>query len=120
MPMPNQPDRTTGHHDCGPRHLQVEKMAVRILVARQVVNGGLQTVCALIAAMRKEAQGQPGYIVGETLDPLPQSGEILVISTWRSIEDWNRWFDHPLRLQLQKQMDRYLIGRTEYTIYRDL
>lgn len=95
-------------------------MAVKILVARQVVNGGLKAVCALIAAIRREARGQPGYIVGETLDPLPQSREILVISTWRSIEDWNRWFDHPVRLRLQKQMNGFLIGRTEYTIYRDL
>jgi len=73
MPMRNQPDRYTGHHACGPFNQQVEKMAVKIVVARQVVSGGLNTVCTLIAAMRKEAQGQPGYIVGETLDPLPQS-----------------------------------------------
>ncbi len=94
-------------------------MAVKILVVRQVVSGGLNTVCALIAAIRREAREQPGYIVGETLDPLPQSREILVISTWRSIADWNRWFDHPVRLRLEKQMDGYLTGRTEYTIYRD-
>lgn len=118
--MRNQPDRYTGRHACGPRSLQVGKMAVKILVVRQVVSGGINTVCALIAAIRREAREQPGYIVGETLDPLPQSREILVISTWQSIEDWNRWFYHPVRLRLQKQMDGYLIGRPEYTIYRDL
>jgi len=119
MPMGNQPDKHAGHSIYNPRNLQVDKMAVKILAARQVVSGGLNAVCALIAAMRREAQGQPGYIVGETLDPLPQSSEILVVNTWRAIEDWNRWFDHPIRLRLQKQMDGYLVGRTAYTIYRD-
>ena len=118
--MQNQPYRSAGRNADGPGPLQVQNMAVKILVARQVVNGGLKTVCEIIAAMRMEAKGQTGYIVGETLDPLPQSGEILVISTWQSIEDWNRWFDHPVRLQLQRKMNDYLIGRTEYTIYRDL
>jgi heme-degrading monooxygenase HmoA len=118
--MCNQPCTHTGRHGCGPANPRIEKMAVKILVARQVVNGALDTVSALIAAMRRAAQAQPGYMLGETLDPLPHSSEILVISTWRSIEDWNRWFDHPVRLRMQRQIDDYVIGRTEYTIYRDL
>jgi heme-degrading monooxygenase HmoA len=120
MPMRSQPEKHAGHRIYNPRNQQADKIAVKILAARQVVSGSLNAVRALIAAMRREAQWQPGYIIGETLDPQPQSSEILVVSTWQSIEDWNRWFDHPLRLRLQKQMDSYLIGRTAYTIYRDL
>ena len=118
--MGNQPDKQAGHSIYSPRNLTVDKVAVKILAARQVASGGLNAVCSLIAAMRREAQRQPGYIVGKTLDLSPQSSEILVVSIWRAIEDWNRWFDHPVRLRLQKQMDGYLTGRTAYTIYRDL
>jgi len=95
-------------------------MAVKIMVARQVANGGMHAVLALIKSMRREASGQPGYIIGETLGPLPQSREILVITSWQSIEDWNSWFEHPVRSKLQHEMDAFLAGRTEYTIYRDM
>ena len=94
-------------------------MAVKILVSRQISAGRMEKVMGLIQAMRQAAQKQPGFIIGETLVPLPRSREVLVISNWESIEDWNRWFDHPVRLQLQKEMDDYLGGRTEYTIFRE-
>ena len=117
--MYNQPDTDAARDNWGSQILQVEKMVVRILIARTITNGGLPAVLELIAAMRREAQAQPGYIGGETLDALPHSREVLVLSTWQSIEHWNQWFEHPARLRLQKQMNGHLIGRTEYTIYRD-
>lgn len=94
-------------------------MAVTIVVSRQVANGCLENVLGLIKIMRLAAEKQPGFILGNTLRVLPQSKELLVISRWRSIEDWNQWFDHPRRMALQKQMDAFLEGRTEYTISRD-
>ena len=94
-------------------------MAVKIVVSRQVADGCLEKVMALVRAMRHAAQEQPGFITGETMGLMPLSREVLVISCWKSIEDWNRWFDHPRRVQLQKEMDAYLGDRTEYTIYRD-
>ena len=93
-------------------------MAVKILVSHQISDGWMERVMGLIMIMHQAAQKQPGFIVGETLVPLPQSREVLAVSKWESIEDWNRWFDHPLRLQLQKEMDDFLGGRTEYTIFR--
>ena len=94
-------------------------MTVKIVMARQVLDGGMDAVMDLIALMRREASHQPGFIVGETLRPLPNSRQVLVITSWQTIENWNVWFDHPVRSKLQKEMDFYLAGRTEYTIYRD-
>ena len=95
-------------------------MAVKIMVARQAVCGGMDTVLTLIRAMRREASSQPGFILGETLAPMPRSREILVITAWQTIDDWNAWFGHPVRSGLQQKMDAYLEGRTEYTIYGDV
>jgi heme-degrading monooxygenase HmoA len=98
---------------------QERQMAVKIVVARQVMDGCMDAVMGIIKAMRHEASHQPGFIVAETLGPLPPGREVLVITSWQSIENWNLWFDHPVRSKLQKEMDAYLEGRTEYTIYLD-
>ncbi len=95
-------------------------MAVKVLVARQVSDQHVSAVLELVDHIRLVASRQPGYLLGETLNPIPRSQELLVLSTWQTIEDWNRWFEHPLRLRLQKEMDAFLQGRTEYTIYRDI
>jgi len=95
-------------------------MAVKVLVARQVSEDHLKAVMELLDHMRLVASRQPGYLLGETLNPLPRSDELLVLSTWQTIEDWNRWFENPLRMRLQKEIDLLSTGRTEYTLYRDI
>ena len=47
-------------------------------------------------------------------------GEYLVLSTWNSLDDWNRWFDSEHRKALQKQIDDLLGEKTNYQIYEPL
>jgi heme-degrading monooxygenase HmoA len=41
----------------------------------------------------------------------------VVVSTWESAEDWNRWVKNPERVQLQEQIDDLLGQETEYQMY---
>ena len=43
--------------------------------------------------------------------------EFLVISTWKSIEDWQRWFQDEKRALLEGKVDDILGSPTEYKIY---
>jgi heme-degrading monooxygenase HmoA len=42
----------------------------------------------------------------------------LVISTWKSIEDWNHWADSPERKAFQQKTDAMLAEPTKITPYR--
>ena len=60
---------------------------------------------------------QDGYISGETLRRRENPEEFLVISTWRSFEDWQNWFNSGKRKELQSKFD-ILSGReTTYEVY---
>jgi len=41
----------------------------------------------------------------------------MVISTWRSVEDWNEWVNNPKRMSIQNEIDQLLGEETEYAIY---
>lgn len=60
---------------------------------------------------------QPGYISGETMRNVNDPNEYLVISTWKSIEDWERWFANKKREELEGKVDTLMGTETEYRIY---
>ena len=43
----------------------------------------------------------------------------MVISTWRSVEDWNNWVKNEKRIAIQGEIDRLLGQETEYAVYED-
>ncbi|RLB78881.1 MAG: antibiotic biosynthesis monooxygenase, partial [Deltaproteobacteria bacterium] len=60
---------------------------------------------------------QPGYISGETLRNIDDPEEYLVISTWQSLEDWQRWAKSEQRAEVQNKIDNLLGQKTEYSSY---
>lgn len=74
----------------------------------------------LIVKLRSVATTRPGYMTGKTFNCLDCPGEFLVISTWNSINDWNRWFQSEERTSIQKQIDMLLNETTRYRIYEPL
>jgi heme-degrading monooxygenase HmoA len=96
-------------------------MAITIMIQREFKDAEKATHLApLIVKMRSLATIQPGYITGQTFRCLDCPGEYLVISSWNSIEDWNRWLNSEQRTNIQKQIDELLDEETEYRIYEPL
>ena len=92
-------------------------MSVRIFIKRNVSEGKIPELTVLLKRLRSVTLMQPGYISGQTLKRLDQPGECMVISTWRSIEDWNDWVKNDKRLAIQKEIDDLLGKATDYEIY---
>lgn len=92
-------------------------MAVKILIRRTVLESKAKQMIPLFRQMRKLANEQPGYITGETMRNLENPDEFLVISTWRTSDDWKRWVHSAERQQIQKQIDDLLGGETVYEIF---
>jgi heme-degrading monooxygenase HmoA len=96
-------------------------MAITVMIQRTFEDAEKATHLApLIVKLRSLATIQPGYITGKTFRCLDCSGEYLVISTWNSLEDWNRWLNSEQRTGIQKQIDALLGEKTGYRIYEPL
>jgi heme-degrading monooxygenase HmoA len=92
-------------------------MAVKILIRRIVPANKARQMIPLFREMRTLANEQPGYITGETMRNLENPDEFLVVSTWETSDDWNRWVQSKEREQIQSQIDDLLGGKTNYEIF---
>jgi heme-degrading monooxygenase HmoA len=95
-------------------------MAVKILIKRSIGQGVAPVVRPLIFELRAHAMKQPGYISGETLKCIDSPGEYLVISTWQSLDDWNKWSTSQERKILEDKIDSVTGKATEFTTYVQL
>jgi heme-degrading monooxygenase HmoA len=92
-------------------------MAVKIFIKRKVTGKENIELSLLLQKMRGMTLNQPGYITGETLKRIDKNDEVMVISTWRSVGDWNNWVNNERRMVVQAEIDALLGSETEYAIY---
>jgi heme-degrading monooxygenase HmoA len=92
-------------------------MAVKIFIKRKVQEEGAAQLNILLKKLRALTLEQPGYISGETFTRIDKKDESMVISTWRSVEDWNNWVNNPKRTEIQAMIDKLLGEETEYAMY---
>jgi len=93
-------------------------MAVKIFIKRSVPADKANKLLPLLQRLRILAMNQPGYISSETLQRIDSKSEHVVISTWQTVEDWQRWATSPARIELQNQIEATLNDKTEYEIYQ--
>lgn len=92
-------------------------MTVKIFIKRNVEEKKIIELTMLLKRLRSLTLNQPGYISGETLKRIDKPNESMVISTWRSVEDWNAWVNNKERVKIQTEVDQLLGQETEYAIY---
>ena len=92
-------------------------MAVKILIQRKVKPGKEKELNETVK-LRSMAIHTRGYISGETLCSIEDPSVHLVISTWKSLEDWNHWADSPERKAFQQKTDAMLEEPTKITPYQ--
>lgn len=92
-------------------------MTVKIFIKRKVQVDNAVELTLLLKKLRALTLEQPGYISGETLTRIDKKDECMVVSTWRSVGDWNSWVNDPKRIEVQSAIDRLLGEETEYAMY---
>jgi len=93
-------------------------MSVKILIRRKVTDEKIPELHSLLKKLRSLTLKCPGYISGETLHRAGSDDESLVISTWRSAEEWDEWFNSDERSRIQLEIDLLLEYPTKYEVYR--
>ena len=92
-------------------------MPVKVFIKRKLQNKNAAELTFLLNKLRALALSQPGYLSGETFNRIDKKDECMVVGTWRSLEDWNKWVNNPQRIEVQSEIDRLLGQETEYAIY---
>ncbi len=92
-------------------------MAVKVIVKRKVSKENREKVSELLSELRSKAIVKPGYITGETLINIDDPEDFIVISTWKSPEDWKNWLNSKERKEFADKIDNLLKNKTEYAIY---
>ncbi len=92
-------------------------MTVKIFIKRNVSPDNILELTVLLKKLRALTLSQSGYIYGETLKRVDAENECLVISTWRSLDDWNTWLDDRRRISIQDEIDALLGEKTDYSAY---
>jgi len=88
-----------------------------VLITRTVPDDKTREILSLFREIRTLAIDQPGYISGETLKSCDQPDVFLVISTWQTPEDWEKWLLSKERQLIQGKIDELLGGNTNYEMF---
>ncbi|MBL6990970.1 MAG: antibiotic biosynthesis monooxygenase [Bacteriovoracaceae bacterium] len=92
-------------------------MSVKVILSRKVRDDVREELTPLLIQLRNLAMVRPGYISGETLINMDDPRDFLVISTWKSHQEWNSWVNDDRRKDIQKTIDALLDGPTVYKVY---
>lgn len=96
-------------------------MAIEVMIRRRVQQGRqAREMVPLVLQLRALATVQPGYISGRTLIEIDNTGELLVISTWESLETWKRWSVSSERLEIERKIEAISGQKAEYKIYEPI
>jgi heme-degrading monooxygenase HmoA len=93
-------------------------MAIKVFIKRKCPRDKEKDLFGCIKEIRRQVPQQPGYISGEYLKSIDDTNEIVTISSWFSLEDWQYWFDSEERRQIQSKIDSISGVTSEYSIYR--
>lgn len=91
---------------------------VRVIIKRHLKEGNKGDLLPILRALRAAAMSHTGYIHGESLVSTEDPSIISVLSTWRSLEDWEAWEKSEERVKLYKEIKPLLVGEPSVSVYR--
>ena len=92
-------------------------MAVKVLITRRFKEGQGLKLLSLLNRLRSQAMAQDGYITGETLVGVDDPRKLVIISTWESLDHWERWKSHQERANLEGDFVEVLSEPTGYEVF---
>jgi len=91
---------------------------IRVILERHLKEGKREDLIPLLIDIRMAALRQPGYISGETLTKAEDPSVITVLSTWRSLKEWQTWEKSEARKKIDKQIEPLLREKPRVSIYQ--
>jgi heme-degrading monooxygenase HmoA len=93
---------------------------IRVLIERYFAQGMEEELRKVEMEARQAAMRISGYISGETLRDTDNAQHNVVISTWRSREDWERWAASETRQKTLNRVSPFLLEPERITVLESL
>ena len=95
-------------------------MAIRVLINRECEDPGKEKeLFRLVRKIRSLVLQQPGYLSSQYVKKIDHPRDILAISIWESLEDWQHWYESEDRRDIQSKIDAISGIKTTFQIYED-
>ena len=91
---------------------------IRVILERRIREGKYSEFAERLKELRMAAVRQPGYVSGEVLSSVDDTSRVLVISSWRNLNDWRKWAASEERARLAGRIDEVLTEKTEIKVYQ--
>jgi heme-degrading monooxygenase HmoA len=92
-------------------------MTVRVLINYKFPPSRESEVLPILKELRIKVPQQPGYVTSEYLKRVDAPNEMVVISTWTSVDAWNNWMQSKDRRQIQSRIDAVPGAEIDYSLY---
>lgn len=80
-------------------------MAIKILIERRFKEAPKAEDIRALNELRIRAMQQDGYVSGETLVELEDNRNMVVISVWSSLEEWEKWLNSQDRRMYEAELN---------------
>jgi heme-degrading monooxygenase HmoA len=90
---------------------------IRVVIERKLSHEGDETIQHAMRDLRREAIHQPGYVSGETLRDTANPNHFLILSTWRTREEWKTWADSSRRREIEDRIGQMLTEPERITVF---
>jgi len=89
---------------------------IRVVIERRLAESGEELIQHTMRDLRREAIHQPGYVSGETLRDTANPHHFVILSTWRTREDWETWANSVRRREIEDQIGQMLAEPERITV----
>ncbi len=92
-------------------------MAVKVIILRHFTDEQKNIIQPILQQLHQKALQSGGYVSGESLVNSGNREDKLVISTWNTRADWERFEGREDCLALHQQVDSIIEVQTVYQVY---
>ncbi|WP_028582368.1 antibiotic biosynthesis monooxygenase family protein [Desulfogranum japonicum] len=92
-------------------------MHVKVISRRLFRISQKEKLVPLLQSLRKSAEQQDGFISRSTYSNMNDPGEYIVISEWKTADNWTKWMQKEEVQKLQWEIDSILGERTFFDVY---
>ncbi|MFP6807960.1 MAG: antibiotic biosynthesis monooxygenase family protein [Pseudomonadales bacterium] len=89
---------------------------IRVLIERTIAQGLEHYYDCTVKRVVSQVIKAPGCITGESLRDSKNSNRRIVLSKWKTIEDWEKWFHSFERKQVLAEISPLLEGGERITM----
>ncbi|MBU2547407.1 MAG: antibiotic biosynthesis monooxygenase [Proteobacteria bacterium] len=90
---------------------------VKVMITRRIKPGKIKELMGYLNQLRTGAIHQSGWVSAEFLYSQDDRRKMVVVCTWESKRQWERWRDDPVRKTLENKIERFLVEPATYETF---